>query len=72
MRLVITIPELESTYVEEVIRQISEGYTSGHVDSEHHWTTDPKPEEAEAEAGRIDDAAEQDADARRFENRYGE
>lgn len=44
-RIVITIPqgdELEdnSDYVNVVANQVREGYTSGHWDAEHHWTTE--------------------------------
>ena len=42
-RIVITIPDDvdvsdESYYVEAVAEQLEQGYLSGHVDVEHHWT----------------------------------
>lgn len=43
--IVITIPEdgdlmEHGDYVQTVGGQMAEGYLSGHVDPEHHWTTE--------------------------------
>lgn len=43
MQVIITVPDsddLEESalpYVEEVAQQIAQGFTSGHVDRDHHW-----------------------------------
>lgn len=57
-RIVITVPDdvdLETTweYVRQVAEQIDGGFTSGHVDAEHHWAVEgrlpvePRPERPE-------------------------
>jgi hypothetical protein len=53
-RIIITVPDVENQgdthvhYVEEVLHEMQQGYSSGHVDREHHWASDD-----EASGGRI-------------------
>ena len=44
-QIIITLPDDEyhladSDYIREVAAQLEGGYVSGHVDPEHHWTTE--------------------------------
>lgn len=41
MRIIITVPKDDlEVYLEEVTRQIHEGFTSGHVDRDTHWDSE--------------------------------
>jgi hypothetical protein len=50
MKIIINCPaEDAEMYVEHVLSQIQQGYTSGHVDAESHWDSEKTEAEALAE-----------------------